>query len=114
MAEQSALEPFRKLVATFKGHLFGIKTFFEQGTITNGVLESLNSKVQLAKRRARGYANVNNFTRHVLAGWTYVMLGTVELSDTVEISVERTGLCSSVEVGYCYTILNHQRKSYSI
>lgn len=61
MAEQSALEPFRKLVATFKGHLFGIKTFFEQGTITNGVLESLNSKVQLAKRRARGYANVNNF-----------------------------------------------------
>ncbi|BAR52729.1 transposase [Tannerella forsythia KS16] len=55
------MEPFRKLVATFKGHLFGIKTFFEQGTITNGVLESLNSKVQLAKRRARGYANVNNF-----------------------------------------------------
>lgn len=29
---------------------------------------------------------------HVLAGWTYVMLGTVELEDTVEISVERTGL----------------------
>ena len=61
MAEMSALEPFRKLVATFKGHLFGIKTFFEQGNVTNGVLESLNSKVQLAKRRARGYANVNNF-----------------------------------------------------
>ena len=55
------MEPFSKPVATFKGHLFGIKTFFEQGTITNGVLESLNSKVQLAKRRARGYANVNNF-----------------------------------------------------
>ncbi len=61
MAEQSALEPFKKLAATFRGHLFGIKTFFEQGTVTNGVLESLNSKVQLAKRRARGYANVNNF-----------------------------------------------------
>ena len=61
MAEQSALEPFKKLVATFKAHLFGIKTFFEQGTVTNGVLESLNSKVQLAKRRARGYANVDNF-----------------------------------------------------
>ena len=61
MAELSALEPFKKLVATFKGHLFGIKTFFEQGTITNGILESLNSKVQLAKRRARGYTNVNNF-----------------------------------------------------
>ena len=61
MAEQTALEPFKKLVATFKGHLFGIKTFFEQGNVTNGVLESLNSKVQLAKRRARGYTNVGNF-----------------------------------------------------
>lgn len=60
MAERSALEPFKKLAAMFRGHLFGIKTFFEQGTVTNGVLESLNSKVQLAKRRARGYANVNN------------------------------------------------------
>ncbi|WP_250729925.1 fatty acid synthase subunit beta domain-containing protein, partial [Actinomyces sp. 187325] len=29
---------------------------------------------------------------HVLAGWTYVMLGTVELEDVVEVSVERTGL----------------------
>ena len=36
-------------------------TFLEQGQITNGVLESLNAKVQLAKRRARGYANVYNF-----------------------------------------------------
>lgn len=61
MAEQTSLEPFKKLAATFKAHLFGIKTFFEHGYITNGVLESLNSKVQLAKRRARGYANVNNF-----------------------------------------------------
>lgn len=61
LAEQSALEPFKKLVDTFKGHLFGIKTFFEQGQITNGVLESLNAKVQLVKRRARGYANVYNF-----------------------------------------------------
>lgn len=61
MAEQTALEPFKKLVSTFKGHLFGIKTFFEEGNVTNGVLESLNSKVQLAKRRARGYSNVSNF-----------------------------------------------------
>lgn len=61
MAEQAALEPFKKLVTTFKGHLFGIKTFFEKGNVTNGVLESLNSKVQLAKRRARGYSNVSNF-----------------------------------------------------
>lgn len=61
LAEQSALEPFKKLVETFKGHVFGIKMFFEQGQITNGILESLNAKVQLAKRRARGYTNVYNF-----------------------------------------------------
>ena len=37
-------------------------------------------------------ATAANGTRNVLAGWTYVMLGTVELGDRVEISVERTGL----------------------
>ncbi|MDO4899659.1 type I polyketide synthase [Actinomyces sp.] len=31
-------------------------------------------------------------TRHVLAGWTYTMLGPVELGDQVQVSVERTGL----------------------
>ena len=29
--------------------------------INNGILEGLNSKIQLAKRRARGYRNINNF-----------------------------------------------------
>ncbi len=27
----------------------------------NGILESINNKIQLAKRRARGYRNINNF-----------------------------------------------------
>lgn len=61
LAGASGLEPFTKLVATLKAHMFGIKTYFEQGFINNGILESLNSKVQLAKRRARGYTNVSNF-----------------------------------------------------
>lgn len=60
MAETSGLAPFKKLATTFRAHLFGIKSFFENGAVTNGVLESLNAKIQLAKRRARGYANVNN------------------------------------------------------
>ncbi len=29
--------------------------------ITNGILEGINSKIQLAKRRARGYRNPKNF-----------------------------------------------------
>lgn len=38
-----------------KGHLSVIKIFFLEGNVTNGGLGSLNPKVQLAKRRARGY-----------------------------------------------------------
>ncbi|WP_103064468.1 type I polyketide synthase, partial [Actinomyces qiguomingii] len=37
-------------------------------------------------------ATATDGTRHVLAGWTYTMLGPVELGDRVQISVERTGL----------------------
>jgi hypothetical protein len=44
-----------------KGYLFDIKDFFEEGNVTNGILESQNSKFQLAKRRAGGYTNVSNF-----------------------------------------------------
>ncbi len=29
--------------------------------INNGVLEGINSKIQLAKKRARGYRNIQNF-----------------------------------------------------
>jgi len=29
--------------------------------ISNGILESINAKIQLAKRRARGFRNNNNF-----------------------------------------------------
>ncbi|MCZ2283135.1 MAG: transposase, partial [Bacteroidales bacterium] len=29
--------------------------------LTNGLLEGINSKIQLAKRRARGYRNIENF-----------------------------------------------------
>jgi transposase len=32
-----------------------------QTKITNGVLEGINSKIQLAKRKARGFRNVGNF-----------------------------------------------------
>ena len=44
-----------------KGHLSVIKTYSLEGNVTNGSLLSLNSKVQLAKRRARGYSSVSNF-----------------------------------------------------
>lgn len=45
----------------FKGHLLGIKFFFEEGNVTNVVWKSLNSKAKLVTKRAREYKNVNNF-----------------------------------------------------
>jgi transposase len=45
---------------TVKSHWSGIIHFVES-RITNGILEGINSKVQLAKRRARGYRRTENF-----------------------------------------------------
>jgi transposase len=52
-----AFEPFIK---TLIGHWYGILHFIES-RLTNGLLEGINQKVQLAKRRARGYRNISNF-----------------------------------------------------
>ena len=51
---------FMVFAKTVKAHWTGIVNFVET-RITNGVMEGINSKIQLAKRRARGYRNINNF-----------------------------------------------------
>lgn len=58
-----------------KAHMFGIKTLFENKNFNNGILEGLNSKIQLAKRRARGYTNVENFKNMI-----YFTTGKLELA----------------------------------
>lgn len=45
---------------TVKAHWSGILHFVET-RLSDGILEGINSKVQLAKRRARGYRNLGNF-----------------------------------------------------
>lgn len=57
----SGIQPFKKIVETIKAHWYGITTYFDNKGISNGILEGINSKIQLAKRRARGYTNVENF-----------------------------------------------------
>lgn len=57
---ESGIEPFKKFVKTIKSHWSGIAAYFDK-QVTNGVLEGINNKVQLAKRRARGYRNIENF-----------------------------------------------------
>ena len=59
-AIEAGIEPFKKFVNSVKFHWSGIVAYFDK-KVTNGVLEGINSKIQLAKRRARGYRNTNNF-----------------------------------------------------
>lgn len=60
MALDSGIFPFRKAVNTIKAHWSGIVNYIES-KINNGILEGINSKIQLAKKRARGYRNITNF-----------------------------------------------------
>ena len=51
----------KKFVATIRAHWSGIISTFSHPGVNNGILEGMNLKIQLAKRRARGFANINNF-----------------------------------------------------
>lgn len=59
-AMESGIYPFQRVVGTIKRHWSGIMNYIES-KITNGILEGLNSKIQLAKKRARGFAKTKNF-----------------------------------------------------
>lgn len=58
--ETARTPAFMKFANTVRAHWAGTVHFVES-LITNGILEGINSKIQLAKRRARGYRNINNF-----------------------------------------------------
>lgn len=60
LADDSGIFPFQRVVKTIKLHWSGIINYIES-RINNGILEGLNSKIQLAKKRARGYRNTTNF-----------------------------------------------------
>lgn len=58
-ASRSQLEPIARLAKTIREHQAGILRWFHS-RMTNGLLEGINGLVQAAKRRARGYRNVDN------------------------------------------------------
>lgn len=60
IAIESRIQPFIKVANTIKAHWSGIINYIES-RINNGILEGINSKIQLAKKRARGYRNTDNF-----------------------------------------------------
>jgi transposase len=60
MAIDSKIQSFIKAANTIRAHWSGIVNYIKS-KINNGILEGLNSKIQLAKKRARGYRNIDNF-----------------------------------------------------
>jgi transposase len=60
LVKESGIQPFKKAANTLLAHWTGIVNY-AKSRITNGILEGINSKIQLAKKRARGYRNINNF-----------------------------------------------------
>ena len=67
--EAAKIPAFMTFAKTVKAHWSGI-IHFVQTRISNGILEGINSKIQLAKRRARGYRTTENFINmiHFLCG----------------------------------------------
>lgn len=59
-ASHSRLTPITDFAKTLKKNWAGVLNHFES-KLTNGILESINSKVQAARNRARGYRNVDTF-----------------------------------------------------
>ena len=58
-ATHSRLEPIKRAAATIRRHWDGILRWFTS-RLTNGILEGLNSLIQAAKSRARGYRTTRN------------------------------------------------------
>jgi transposase len=71
-AQRSRLTPMVELARTLRRHWIGVVNWFDS-QISNGVLEAINGLVQAAKRRARGYRNVN-----YLITMIYLLLGKLD------------------------------------
>jgi transposase len=65
-AQRSRLEPFVKLARTLKEHAQNILNYYPSHT-TSAAIESINSQIQNARRRARGYRSFKNF--RAIAYW---------------------------------------------
>lgn len=72
--ETAKIPAFQKFANTVRAHWSGIIHYVESN-ITNAILESINSKIQLAKRRARGFRNINNYINMI-----YFLCGKLKFS----------------------------------
>lgn len=77
---RSRLAPFKKLAQTLKSHWDGILAYYPH-RITSAAIESINSIIQTARRRARGFRNFEN-----LKAICYWMAGRLELQIPIQLS----------------------------
>jgi transposase len=72
-AKRSRLEPMKAVARTMQKHRDGILAWFDS-RISNGLIEGINSLVQAAKAKARGYRNSQTLKR-----MTYLIAGKLDL-----------------------------------
>ena len=72
-ARRCRLEPMKAVAATMARHRDGILAWFDS-RIANGLIEGINSLVQAAKAKARGYRSLRN-----LKAITYLIAGKLDL-----------------------------------
>jgi transposase len=75
-AKRSRLNPIIAFADMVEEYWLGIVRWFES-RITNGLLEGLNSLVQAAKRRARGYRSARNYIAMI-----YLTVGKLDIHVT--------------------------------
>lgn len=73
-ATHSRLEPIKQAAYTIKRHWNGVLRWF-QSNINNGILEGINSLIQAAKAKARGYRTTRNLT-----AMTYLIGGKLDFN----------------------------------
>lgn len=68
-AARCRIDQVKEFAKTIKKHWAGVLNYFDS-RMTNGVLEGINSIIQAARAKARGYRNVGNFITiiYLLAG----------------------------------------------
>ena len=72
-AKRSRLEPMKAVARTMERHRAGILAWFDS-RISNGLIEGINSLIQAAKAKARGYRNSKT-----LKVVTYLIAGKLDL-----------------------------------
>jgi transposase len=65
-ARRSGLKSLDGFLGTIDNWEEWILNYFSSGKVTNGVVEGLNTKIKLIKRRAYGYRNNDNFRQRIL------------------------------------------------